>query len=75
MQAYLLIRAYAVRDVYSELEKSKGVIECHTLTGAFDLIARIEADDIGGLSAIKQAIAKLPHIKRIDVLTVTDIAK
>jgi len=51
---FVLIRTAPTkeREVYSELLKVKGIVELHPLFGEYDLIAKVEAEDINTIGRV-----------------------
>jgi len=68
--AYIMIKSNpgAENDVYSKITKINGVKFAHTITGPYDLIAFIEADDLDMLG--RTIISKIQNLKGIkDTMT------
>jgi len=51
-------------DIISQLKKIKGVIEPRTVYGEFDVIARIETDDMHSLDEVVTKVRKISSVIR-----------
>ena len=72
--AYVVINTAPSKEheVYNKLSKVKEIIELHPLFGEYDLIAKIEAEDLDKLGAI--VLNKIRSIKGvIDTKTLTGV--
>jgi len=68
---YVLIETEAGRleSVLSEVKKIQGITEVSAVTGAYDIIAKIQTDDITrALSTVVKDIRKINGIKSIESL-------
>jgi DNA-binding Lrp family transcriptional regulator len=74
VRAYILISASAGKamDVASHLKGQRGVIQADAITGEYDVIAQVEADDIAGIgSLIVEKVQRLDGVfKTITCLAV-----
>ena len=58
------------QDIYNELSKIKEIVDLHPLFGDYDLIAKVEAEDLNRLSqVVVDKIRSVPGI--IDTKTLT----
>ena len=66
---YILISAAPAHEheVYKELSKVPEVVELHPLSGEYDLLAKIEADDFDNLGTI--VVNKIRSIKGVRFTT------
>lgn len=71
--AYILIEVTAdkTKGVLTKLQKVKGVKDAHAVTGPFDIIATIEAEDVKGLGDI--VLSKVRTIDGVEK-TITCVA-
>jgi len=63
--AYILINSSpgAENDIFAKIKKIKGVKEAHIITGPHDMVAYVEAANLGNLG--KTVISKIQNLKGI----------
>jgi DNA-binding Lrp family transcriptional regulator len=66
VEAFLLIQCEmgSGAEATKEMRKIPGVDLVHYVTGPYDLVARAEADDLGGLSKLVDEVQRVPCITR-----------
>ena len=66
VEAFLLIQCDmgTGATVTGEVRKVPGVVLVHYVTGPYDLVARVEAEDLGTLSKLVDEVQKVPGITR-----------
>ncbi len=66
VEAFLLIQCDmgSGASVTKEMRKVPGVVLVHYVTGPYDLVARVEADDLGSLSKLVDEVQLVPGITR-----------
>jgi DNA-binding Lrp family transcriptional regulator len=54
IKAYVLIVSNpgATKQLYTQLAKVKGVVECHEVMGQYDIVAEIEVEDLADVPPI-----------------------
>lgn len=58
------------RKVYSKLTKMLDIVECHIVSGKYDIIAKLKVDDIENLlSIVKTKIRSIDGVKDTRTLT------
>lgn len=70
---FVLVQAEigAIEPVLNEIRTKEGVSEAYAVTGAFDVIAKVEGDDLSQiLSTLVRDIRKTDGIKRTETLVV-----
>jgi DNA-binding Lrp family transcriptional regulator len=70
ISAYIMIKSSpgAENDIYAKITKINGVKTAHTVTGPYDLIAFVEAEDINLLG--KTVISRIQNLNGIrDTMT------
>ncbi len=73
--AYVLIITAPQKDhqIYSELKRFKEVVEVYPLFGDYDLIAKIENDDVEGLGrVVLYKVGAIPGVVHTETLTVIE---
>ncbi len=76
VQAYVLFRMYPnkIKEVVQHVQKMKGVLQAHAVTGPFDGIAYVEAGDIKELGRlILSEIQNLDGVRDTTTCLVVDI--
>lgn len=74
--AFVLIEVSAgnVLKVFRELSATEGVLSCYAITGQYDLIAQLQADDMNKLGKISlNRIQRIPGVLRTITCNVIDI--
>ena len=66
VEAFLLIQCDmgSGAAVTKEMRTVPGVVLVHYVTGPYDLVARVEADDLGSLSKLVDEVQLVPGITR-----------
>jgi len=73
---YVLIRTDAgqLEPVLNEVKKRDGIIEAAAVTGAFDIIAKIQTNDITrALSTVVKEIRNIEGIKTVESLVTVEV--
>ena len=66
VEAFLLIQCDMGTGaaVTGEIRKVPGVVLAHYVTGPYDLVARVEAEDLGTLSKLVDEVQLVPGVTR-----------